>query len=168
MDDFGAESLDKIKSDINNMDDENKINFKAEDNVLITLSNKENDDGITQCNKRNVLYTKLLSHYLDEHKIKSDNKINYKCKFFWVTIILFILIVLSSLFSLVFICIFGSTSISSVSIVAGSVGSMVSAIIVIPKIIAEHLFPRNDESAMIELVKNMQLNDASIRKNNKE
>lgn len=168
MDDFGAESLDKIKSDINNMDDENKINFKAEDNVLITLSNKENDDGITQCNKRNVLYTKLLSHYLDEHEIKSNNKVKYRSKFFWVTIVSFISIIALCIFSMIYVCVNESTSVSSVSIVVGSVGSMISAIIVLPKIIAEHLFPRNDESAMIELVKNMQLNDASIRKNNKE
>lgn len=92
----------------------------------------------------------------------------YRSKFFWVTIISFISIIALSIFSMIYVCVNGSTSVSSVSIVVGSVGSMISAIIVLPKIIAEHLFPRNDESAMIELVKNMQLNDASIRKNNKE
>lgn len=35
--------------------------------------------------------------------------------------------------------------------------------IVLPKIIAKHLFPTNEDEQMIELVKNMQVNDSNIR-----
>ena len=162
---FGSDSLDEIRSDLSY---KNESGIEVEDNSLIETSKKEYDADMEQCNKRNILYTRLLSHYLDEHEIKSNNKVKYRSKFFWVTIISFISIIALSIFSMIYVCVNGSTSVSSVSIVVGSVGSMISAIIVLPKIIAEHLFPRNDESAMIELVKNMQLNDASIRKNNKE
>lgn len=162
---FGSDSLDEIRSDLSY---EKESGIEVEDNSLIETSKKEYDADMEQCNKRNILYTRLLSHYLDEHEIKSNNKVKYRSKFFWVTIISFISIIALSIFSMIYVCVNGSTSVSSVSIVVGSVGSMISAIIVLPKIIAEHLFPRNDESAMIELVKNMQLNDASIRKNNKE
>lgn len=162
---FGSDSLDEIRSDLSY---KKESGIEVEDNSLIETSKKEYDADMEQCNKRNILYTRLLSHYLDEHEIKSNNKVKYRSKFFWVTIISFISIIALSIFSMIYVCVNGSTSVSSVSIVVGSVGSMISAIIVLPKIIAEHLFPRNDESAMIELVKNMQLNDASIRKNNKE
>ena len=36
-------------------------------------------------------------------------------------------------------------------------------IIVLPKIIAEHLFPVDEEQNMLEMVKKMQENDANIR-----
>lgn len=162
---FGSDSLDEIRSDLSY---EKESGIEVEDNSLIETSKKEYDADMEQCNKRNILYTRLLSHYLDEHEIKSNNKVKYRSKFFWVTIVSFISIIALCIFSMIYVCVNESTSVSSVSIVVGSVGSMISAIIVLPKIIAEHLFPRNDESAMIELVKNMQLNDASIRKNNKE
>lgn len=46
----------------------------------------------------------------------------------------------------------------------GSAGSLVTALAIIPKIIAEHLFPADEDKDMISLVKNMQLNDSEIRK----
>ena len=46
----------------------------------------------------------------------------------------------------------------------GSVAGMVSSLIIIPKIIAEHLFPVDEESNMLDMVKSMQENDSRIRK----
>ena len=50
-----------------------------------------------------------------------------------------------------------------ISLIAGCTAGMLSSVIVLPKIIAEHLFPTNEDEHMIEMVKNMQMNDAKIR-----
>ncbi len=50
-------------------------------------------------------------------------------------------------------------------LVFGCVASTVSALIILPKIIAEHLFPKNEDENMIGLVKEMQKNDSEIRRN---
>lgn len=47
--------------------------------------------------------------------------------------------------------------------IIGSVAGIVSSLIVLPKIIAEHLFPTDEDRNMNEFLKSMQENDSAIR-----
>lgn len=57
----------------------------------------------------------------------------------------------------------GNISLGDVGVVISALAGMISAFIVIPKIIAEHLFPADEDANMIAMVKSMQENDAKIR-----
>jgi len=74
----------------------------------------------------------------------------------------------------VFIIRYGLMSINNISlkttvtstdlgVIIGGFSGILSALLIIPKIIAEHLFPKDEDTNMIGMVKNMQLNDTGIR-----
>ena len=77
-------------------------------------------------------------------------------------------IVVVSLIALITIARKETTSLSDVAVVLSSMAGIISAIIILPKIIAEHLFPTNEDEHMIEMVKNMQVNDSKIRSHFKD
>lgn len=114
-------------------------------------------------NERNQLYTKLLSRYINIYQEKEDEKKKYKKAFFRITMVIFSVIIFGCMYNI--LCI-SSTNVNGIVVigVAGiDLAGIVSALIVLPKIIAEHLFPANEESNMIDMVKKMQDNDAKIR-----
>lgn len=114
--------------------------------------------------KRNALYSSLLETYIVNYNKKASRKNKYKFAFFIVTMLTFIAIILLSIITIVHMAKKDTTTIYDMSVVFGSVASFITAIVVLPKIIAEHLFPVNEDENMISLVKNMQLNDSEIRK----
>lgn len=112
---------------------------------------------------RNRLYTLLLETYIANYKQKEKTKGVYKCIFFIVTIILFIGIVVSGIIGIILLSMYGDGSLANVGIAIANIAGIISTLIVLPRIIAEHLFPTNEESNMLEMVKNMQNNDSEIR-----
>ena len=77
--------------------------------------------------------------------------------------LLFCGIVICSLISITVLSILGEGSWENVGIAIANIAGIISTLVVLPKIIAEHLFPANEESNMLEMVKNMQDNDSQIR-----
>ena len=138
------------------------------DDVLSEDSNSEDPDpeeerfGV-QYAKRNQAYTNLLEDYVSHHKEKDQANSKYKCAFFIITISLLAIIVV---FSLVLICIVSSrdySGYSDVAVVLGCVSGIVSSIIVLPKIIAQHLFPVDEDKHILGIVQNMQQHDERLR-----
>ena len=112
---------------------------------------------------RNRLYTYLLETYIENYKRKEKTKGIYKCVFFIVTMFLFMCLIICGLLGIILLSIYGDGSLANVGIAIANIAGIISTLIVLPKIIAEHLFPTNEESNMLEMVKNMQNNDSEIR-----
>lgn len=137
--------------------------IEARDGALFSAIESQERDIDPEYDKRNRLYTDLLKHYIGSYKSKSRWKRWYKCVYFVVVVLVFLCIVLYCLDSIRNISLKNSSSLADVGVTAGGFGAILSAILVIPKIIAEHLFPSNEDANMIDMVKNMQLNDSGIR-----
>lgn len=137
--------------------------LEAADDKLNNAAAAQSREQDEEYNNRNRLYTQLLETYIDNYKHKEKTKGIYKCVFFIVTVLLFISIVGGGVAGIVLLCIFGDGSLANTGVALVDVAGIISTIIVLPKIIAEHLFPTNEESNMLEMVKNMQGNDANIR-----
>lgn len=116
-----------------------------------------------QYDKRDYLYSSLLGVYIDSYKDKAEKNKFYKNIFFWITMVSFCVIVLGSLAALIWVALKKGGGISDIAVVAGSAGSIISAIIVLPKIIAKHLFPMDEDKNMLDMVQKMQANDSGIR-----
>lgn len=129
-------------------------------NHAIASQKREQDE---EYNKRNNLYTELLENYIQIYKKKEKNKSIYKFLFFFTTMLLFSGIIIVCGYNMYNISVHGDPGGASVGIALSNVIGIVSTLIVLPKIIAEHLFPTNEENNMIGMVKNMQENDANIR-----
>lgn len=113
--------------------------------------------------RRDELYSDLLEHYIDTNIDKTHRNITYKCAFFWIAMSIFIVLTVAPIVLLIIIACKNTRYTSDIAVVLGAVGGLISSIIIIPKIIAEHLFPTNEDSNMIDMVKNMQINDSRIR-----
>lgn len=137
--------------------------FEAEDKNLNNAVASQNQEQDIEYDRRNKLYTELLNTYIQVYNGKEKAKSIYKAIFFTVTMLLFFGIVASCLVSMVVLSIYGDGSLANVGIAISNIAGIVSTLIILPKIIAEHLFPVNEESNMIDMVRNMQDNDANIR-----
>ena len=115
--------------------------------------------------RRDNLYTALLQSYINIYSSKEKHKKVFKVIFFSVIMVIFFLVIAGCVFCLCVITLNKSYDAAGVALAITSIGGIVSAIIVIPQIIAKHLFPANEETFMLDMVKSMQNNDAGIRDN---
>lgn len=152
-----SSELEQIAESLSGSSDSIKL---SDDNLVNQLNI---DDEIFQYKQRDEVYTDLLKEYLNSYKSKMKCKQRMKVAFFIITIIAFGAII--ALFGIVIInaSINGISNVSDIATVLGSVASVLSALIAIPKIIAVHLFPTDEETNHVLMIKNMQQNDSRIR-----
>lgn len=110
---------------------------------------------------REKSYTALTDDFEKNYKKTHDQKRTLKCCFFWIVMPLFVLVVISSLFALI-----ASLFITGnqIEVVVGAVVSLITSIIAIPTIIANYLFPTNEDNDMSSMINRMQNYDKGIRK----
>lgn len=134
----------------------------TDENLIETVDKADTDPEYIQ---RNHAYTVLLTEYITNYKDKAKAKEEYKCEFFRVTINVFQAISIATIFICIMVVLCKEhATIADVSIVISAFAGMISALMIIPRIIAEYLFPADEESYMIQLVKSMQDNDSQIRR----
>lgn len=116
-----------------------------------------------QYERRNKLYSGLLEKYIEIYAKKERMKMWYRGIFFGVTMVLFAAIIFGCLDCIKIMLKVGNSDVTNISAAVSSAAGIIATIIILPKIIAEHLFPTDEEEKMLEMVKNMQSNDANIR-----
>lgn len=152
--------LSQIYSDSNFSEKAVEVNDKQ----LIVSINRQKEECDPQYDERNEIYTKLLKEYFESYKSKTSWKKWYKLIFFVIVIAAFGVIIGFGLISINNVSIKQqSTSLADLGVVIGSFSGILSSLLIVPKIIAEHLFPNNEDTNMIEMIKNMQQNDSGIR-----
>ena len=122
---------------------DNETPVRTSDEQLITAAISQENDP--EYDARNQAYTELLKVYIDDYVKKSKSKKNYKFWFFVVSLAAFGFIVLTAIVSIWIVTIRGNISLGDVGVVVSALTGMISAFIVIPKIIAEHLFPADKD-----------------------
>lgn len=152
-----SNTFEQIEENLSGSSDSIKL---SDDNLV----NQSNIDGeIFQYRQRDGLYTELLQEYLNSYKSKMQCKQKMKTIFFYITIGAFIFIIGLFIFVLVKASLEGLSSNADIVTVLGSVAGVLSALIAIPRIIAVHLFPTDEETNHVLMIKNMQQNDSRIR-----
>lgn len=149
----------EVREILSSVDEPQKLEYT--DNS-IKKAKKHNEEAEKEYNKRQGLYSQLLQSYIDNVVKKLDKNLFFKQVFFWMITGSFFAIVAVSLGLLISSVFCIKDSVTAIVTVVGSLSSMLATMIVLPRIIAEHLFPQNEDSAIIELVKQMQANDKEI------
>ncbi len=172
IDKIASQILEDIDDDFNDIEDDATDNGTVAiiaDQSLLVSSDKQYKEELAEYDKRDKLYTSLLGEYISSSRSKTAwNKV-YKCIFFAATMLILIALVgFPIAITLIIVLKEQSNLAIDLSALACSVIGIISAIIILPKIIAQHLFPTNEDEHMIELVKNMQVNDSKIREALKE
>lgn len=132
---------------------------KVNDSNLTSKAGRES----TEYDFRNHLYTLLLQDYINNNASKAAANSIYKLMFFLVVLFAFGALTIAPAIVVCEMAQREKIEIADAVLALGSCVSGVSAIIVLPKIIAEYLFPAREDENMIELVKQMQENDSDIR-----
>ena len=111
--------------------------------------------------KRDHEITRLLNFYVENYFEKTRNNHNYKR-----ILLKYSLILISVLFLMVFISIILAIyfNYNSIALVIGSFVSIISLPIGILKIIAEYVFPKDEEAHITNIVKATQDNDLKNKK----
>lgn len=117
----------------------------------------------TAYSRRNNLYGDILENYISINKAKSNANKCYKFWFFLISMIIFACLTIGPIVVFLIMACKDSATATDFAAVLGCIAGIITSIIIIPKIIAKHLFPTDEDTRMIELVKNMQINDSKIR-----
>jgi hypothetical protein len=125
-----------------------KLLIRHFDNSLSCMSQRE---------FRDIRYTDILSNYEKNQRRMHWLRFIFKCVFFAIVCIAFVAIIGVSCYTIYKISnSIGSLQLTDLGVVLTALGSIISAIIVLPSTIAKHLFPENGETAESNLVSTMQ------------
>lgn len=161
-----------ITSDIANdikVDHEAKGDAPISDDRMASATTMETEEyaKFKQYYQRDASYTKLLNDYIEVYREKTKWKKWYKLVFFSIAMLTFLGLIVGAMVLFIIIAGKEKSTVADIALIVGAVAGVLSAIIILPRIIAEHLFPTNEDEHMIDMVKNMQVNDSNIRMANK-
>lgn len=126
--------------------------IKDKDAIIMNdeiLNNKEDDNDFKNRNKQ---YTELIKNYSQTFKERQDVKKDLKYKFFYIVMISYVMVLISSIGILIAVLCVAS---NSIPLIIGSAGTLITSIIGIPTIIANNLFPKDEDSNIVEMTKEM-------------
>lgn len=99
-------------------------------------------------------FGRFLTNFVDIQNQKEEQKLHLKEQFFWLVMIGFLALMLTPLILFVSV-----DKMSDVSLAIAAISTLiegVSAIIVLPKIIAKYLFNKEEDKHMLEIISGMQ------------
>lgn len=128
-----------------------------------------NDSQNDQIIKREKLFNQFLENYTNEYKNKSEQKRKLKDIFFVVILSILGVIVVGSMILLI-VLLNLKLNISNIIITLISTSAeIITSLLILPKIIAEYLFDKEEEQHLNEIIGKMQeynLNSKNIKSNN--
>ncbi len=146
----------------------NRITTKPDDNYTSFIKNRQitakNEDSYNEfvatrrltTNERDKLFNYFLDAYTESFEDKSSQKIKLKKYFFILIMIIFFIIILMPVFVIIFFSQQNHLANFIVTIV-GSFIELFTAFLVLPKIIAEYLFNKEEDNNMVTIIEKMQM-----------
>ncbi len=113
---------------------------------------------------RNLIYGVYLSNYCTNFNKKSKSKRRLGRCFFWITMILLAIIVIGGVVGIGLIFIRGDIGGGEVASIISAIVGMITAFLVLPKIIGDNLFPKNDDDKSADLFELVMNKDFELRK----
>lgn len=108
----------------------------------------------------------FIENFVDSQKKTLNQKHKLKSIFFWMTMVAFLIVILSPILVILFI-----KTKNTIPYVAGIIASLIqslTSIIILPKIVAQYLFNKEEDVATIEIVKLMQTFSEKVHGYNKK
>jgi uncharacterized membrane protein YcjF (UPF0283 family) len=140
------------------------------DNISI-MTEEVNPDTSKEINESETLFKEVkesynkvdnklidfISNFVENQNVASQQKKSLKTIFFWFTMVLFAIIVITPIICLILMLIWKVPNYYVIfgSLVA-SVVEVLTTVIVLPRIVAEYLFNKEEEKANLQIVQLMQ------------
>lgn len=162
--DVPIDFFDNIEDTDFKFDKLTKFDYEISKKAIVDASFKKSAD---QLDERNLLYTKLLKHYIDRYEKRLPINQRYKTIFFYFFMAFLFIISLSTTALIVFTCYsLLSNNIICSELIVGLItagATMITSLLVIPKIIATYLFSTQEDQYMSEIVNSMLTQDDKTR-----
>ena len=133
----------------------------------IPLSDYYITEEIKKENPHNDIHNMILRSMHDFYIRNQEQKSQLKSKFFSVVMSFYALIIFASILAIFLIPAYCSNSYIAISAILGALVSLVTTVLKIPKIIAEYLFPKDEDNIMLDMSKHVLLHDEILKKNEK-
>lgn len=141
MSDYSSKMFDVILNSIKNKD---ALKLDKSLEVSSIKRNKEIDPFAL----RNKKYNDLIDGYTIAYNARHRCKNKLKTRFFWIVMPVYILVVCTSLFILIASLFIKN---SNITLIIGAIGSLITTLIAIPTIIANYLFPKQEDSNLVDM-----------------
>lgn len=153
---------------------DNKIISELKIGQQVHLSNyQDNDFTISDkesMKRHNEYYDNILCSYSDKLKGNLAQKHFYKKIFFWICVSILIVILLFFIGITWWIAgyVLGNPDITFdlagiVSVITGTAVTFLTSFMILPKIITDYLFNKDEEKNMMQIIENIQKHDLTIR-----
>lgn len=141
----------------------NKYSPALADDDDIDIDTVFRNSDIYSIGKRDALYIKYIRSYTDSYvkRIKGQSKM--KWIFFLVILFLLFSLVMGTIITILIIANKSKSTINDIAIIGTSMAGVISAFIVLPKVIAKNLFPPTDDDHSAEIFKRVIKNDMKLR-----
>ena len=141
-----------------------EIISKAMSSTLIEDDTFLHDSDEIELSNRGSLYTQLLSAYVTDFDIRHTRNRSYKSIFFYSITAVFCLVIVLSVVAVLAISSKPIATVNDLVVALSALATMISSLIVLPKIIADYLFHPDEDNKVTDMVRAMQENDCTTRK----
>jgi len=134
-----------------------QLNGLSETEKLISKDSQRINDLFNKSYiKMDEKFIDYLEVFTDATRCGENAKLELKKAFFWMIMVIMFLLVASLCVVCILSVVFRSTDLKILAAVGSLFIESITAIIVLPKIIAEYLFNKEEEANRIEIIKAMQ------------
>ena len=150
-------------------DDFSEAELGQDENIKKLAYEQLEENDIEGLRVRDENNSKLVESFIDYYNKKTTQNLALKKSFFWMFMLFLYFIIISVPSALFFVLLIGKLEdTASIIVFASSFLSIVTAIIVIPKIMARYLFSTKEDKVIAQLVMKIQDIDEETRKLHKK
>ena len=112
----------------------------------------EEKDKATETDKQNEQFTQIVAAYKEYYKKKSGGNLTYKRVFFYAILSMLGLIILAFAAAVLILAARGAAWLDALPLLGGGTAALLTSLIVLPQIIATHLFPLEEDKVIVDLI----------------
>ena len=109
-------------------------------------------DKATETDKQNELFTQILAAYKEYYKTKNSGNLTYKKVFFYAILSMLGVIILAFAAAGIILAVRGAAWRDALPLLGGGTAAVLTSLIILPQIIATHLFPVKEDQVIVDLI----------------
>ncbi|MDE6473615.1 MAG: hypothetical protein K2L70_00750 [Clostridia bacterium] len=144
-----------------------QFNNLLNDIVDINVEPTASEDGVTPIDDRDKEYTKLIRAYGYFYSEKNKINIELRKKFFRYSFALLAMLILGMIVVAVVICFKVQNAVAIAAGIVSSIAALATSLLILPRIIGEYLFPKNEDEYIRDMICEMRNADEHRRDSEK-
>jgi len=109
-------------------------------------------DKPTESDRQNEQFTQIVAAYKEYYRKKSNSNLTYKKIFFFAILSMLALIILGFVAAGIILAARGAAWKDALPLLGGGTAALLTSLIVLPQIIATHLFPLQEDQVIVDLI----------------